>query len=245
MKIDSFQAKGRRPYMEDFMLTTDINRGTLLGVFDGHGGFETAEWLYEHTEEYFVETLGNVGDPQESLRYTVQRLAKDTNNNPDGSTLSLAFIPNYTGKTEVYTAQIGDSPIIVKAKGGILDYGSDHNVRSNYIEADRVSARGGFVSRGYAFATYSGPGLQMSRALGDVELAAILSREPDLRYFELEDESFILMASDGLFTGHTKSDIDIPVGLMTNVPTTTAEDLVKIALAIPTNDNVTAIIVRF
>lgn len=245
MTIDSFQAQGKRPYMEDFMLDAAMLRGTLLGVFDGHGGAFTAAWLRQNAELALERFLNTVGDIQEALRYTVRYLAELTNENRDGSTLSLAFIPNYTGKTEVYTAQIGDSPIIVQDKNGKLDYGSDHNVRSNHIEADKAIARGGIVHSGYLFADYSGDGLQMARALGDATLAKVLSREPDLRYFEMGENSFILMGSDGLFDpSHANIEHQhIAVDLV--LDGIAAETLVNHALNAPTRDNVTAIIVRF
>lgn len=245
MIIDSFQAQGKRSYMEDFMLEATMLRGTLLGVFDGHGGHFTAEWLHQNSELALARFLNTVGDIQEALRYTVRYLAELTNENRDGSTLSLAFIPNYTGKTEVYTAQIGDSPIIIQDKWGKVNYGSDHNVRSNPIEADKAIERGGMIHNGYLFYGWSGDGLQMARALGDDHLGKVLSREPDLRYFEMGTGSFMLMGSDGLFDpSHAGMEHQhIAVDLV--LDGITAETLVNHALNVPTHDNVTAIIVRF
>ena len=68
-------------------------------------------------------------------------------------------------------------------------------------------ARGAVISGGYVYPRqadrggYSwhiaGPGLQMTRALGDAELDSVLDRTPDVYSVPLGD--FVLVASDGLF----------------------------------------------
>jgi len=246
--VTSATAKGQRPYQEDRLFTSTMEEGTLIAVFDGHGGDEVSHLASEKLPSIFAAEIaeeGAAGRIPDVLRNCVQKLNIMTQSEEPGSTISLAFIP---AKGDMVTcAVMGDSPIIIKDADGNINISPDHNVRTNPIEKKAAEARGGYVSGGYLFATYSGMGLQMARALGDSHLDKVLSRVPDVYEVKVNKNSFVIVASDGAFDpGH----YDFKKAAQTIVELVErgqeAKELVhRAAVDYPTGDNVTAIIARF
>jgi|ERR1700674_1980570 len=235
MKITKATAQGRRSYQEDayFILTT--SEGTYLAVLDGHGGNACAE--------YCAAMLPIILHSKPILRDALAELNEKARHMHSGSTVSIVFIP--TSEDVVYTAVLGDSPIIIKRKDGSIWVSPEHNVRTNLAEADAAIERGGFVKSGYLFAKYTGQGLQMSRALGDAALDRVLSREPDVSAQPIGPGSYVLVATDGAVDpSHANEAAGIAKIVNLLDAGGEAQNVVDRALAIHTNDNVTALLVR-
>ena len=243
--ITTATAKGRRSYQEDRLFTSTMDQGTLVGVFDGHGGDEVSYLVSEELPEIFADEISEEDvTPHSALEKSIQKINLRTQSMGSGSTLSLAFIP---AKGDVVTcAVLGDSPIIIRDSEGKIVIGPEHNVRTNEAEAEAAKKRGGFVSGGYLFQSYSGDGLQMARALGDSNLDKVLSRVPDIFEVKINASSFIIVASDGAFDPDhyefAKAAEDV-VKLVEGGAE--AQAVVDRALAMPTEDNVSVIVVRF
>lgn len=246
MKFEMSQAseKGSRRYQEDRKVVYWVpDEGYLLAVFDGHGGFEAAEYCASHLIEIYHEVRNKLLVPNfESILYIIFRVLHErTQHMGSGCAASIAIIKAYG--SEVVVGVLGDAPVLVRKADGELWLSPEHNVRSNPAEVKAVQDRGGFVSGGYAFQTYSGGGLQMSRALGDTNLDRILSREPEVFRLPLGPTSFVLVASDGLFdpSHESKPSEQIANAIKAGA---NAEHLVHDAVNTPTGDNVTAILVK-
>jgi len=244
--ITTAQIKGPRSTQEDRFVVATVSEGALLAVMDGHGGAEVADYVARHLKAAW-ETIRPEYDVAPKMRQVVTALHMMTNEYHAGSTLSLVFIP--THEKVAYVAVLGDSPVIVSQPNGTLHISPDHNVRTNSDEARAAMSRGAVIVGGYMHAGVlhtepyhfgCGPGLQMTRALGDVELDSVLDRNPDVYSVPLGE--FVLVASDGLFDpAHSADpkrqayDFAIMVGVGA-----TAEDLVH-SVKQP-KDNVTAIL---
>lgn len=247
--LSTASERGLRDYNEDRFITHVDMEGTLVAVFDGHGGSDTANLVSKSVAEFFVDSMdvyGEGNNPKGALEETIARLAKIAGNNRSGSTASLVFIPS-EGET-AFTAVLGDSPILI---GNATDLwvGPDHNVRTNEAEADAVIERGGTITNGYAMNGFSGDGLQMGRALGDRSLARILSTKPEINEVPITEGGFILVATDGVFDpGHREqaASVKLVTGLMRSNShgLFSANDIVLNALDRKTGDNVTAVVVR-
>lgn len=220
----------------------------LLAVFDGHGGEETSDLASEQLPVVFANEItedGAINHVPEVLAAVIQKINIMTQHMEPGSTVSLAFIP--VDKPVVYCAVMGDSPILIKDKDGKINVAPDHNVRTNFAEAEAAKARGGFVEGGYLFQSYDGMGLQMARALGDSHLNKVLSRVPETYQVEVGPQSWVLVASDGLFDpGHLKFKQSAQtISEMVDIGADAAKLVNYAAVDYPTGDNVTAILVRF
>jgi serine/threonine protein phosphatase PrpC len=230
-------ATGNRPYNEDRVLWHETPEGTLLGVFDGHNGDEVSALL--------ASTFGNFwsaidGERYSTAMYRVFEMAESlTHHYRQGSTASVVFIPK--NATHAIVAVLGDSPVLIDQADHELFIGPDHNVRSNLEERIAAENRGGIYSGGYIWNSMGdlGAGLQMTRALGDSEMNRILNRVPELFTVPLGD--WLLVGSDGLFdpkhTSHPERKIAERIRNGAAV-----KDLIDDALAVPTNDNATAVL---
>ena len=243
--ISSATHKGRRPYQEDRFFTLTAEQGTLVAVFDGHGGDECSQRCSEDFPVLFADAISAPKiTVRKALERSIHNLAVQTDYFVPGTTLSAVFIP--ARGNFVTAAVIGDSPIIIKDSDANLQIGPDHNVRTNYDERLAAEARGGFVSDGYLCASFNGPGLQMARALGDAQLRAVLSRTPEIYRVRMDKHGYIIVATDGAFDpGHYdfKKASESVVSLVE--AGAEAQAVVDYAVNVPTGDNVTAIIVRF
>lgn len=237
--------KGARPYQEDRLFTATYEKGMLLGVFDGHGGHETSHLVSEELPSIFADEIGEPkATPRSALRRTIRRLAEMTKDFLSGTTVSLAYVP-YRGRT-VTCAVLGDSPIIVRDAAGKVVHSPDHNVRTNPAEEQAVLDRGGFVVGGYAYHNRFGAGLQMARALGDYELRKVLSRKPDIYSVRVGKGSFVAVATDGVLDPSHNSFGEAAGAVVRLLEEgADAQALVDRAVALPTYDNASAIVLRF
>ena len=243
--VSSHSAKGQRPYQEDRLFIGTYEQGTLIGVFDGHGGNEVSEIAVGSVPGFFADEIGEPkATARTALKKTIAKVHKLTEHYGSGSTLSLAWIPN-KGKI-VYCAVIGDSPIIVKDSKGAINISPDHNVRTNETEAQAVRDRGGFVVDGYAYDNRFGVGLQMARALGDSDLRRVLSRKPDIYSVRIDKDSFVIVATDGAFDpGHYDFKVAAEAVVKLVEEGAEAKAIVDRAVTLKTGDNVSALVARF
>jgi serine/threonine protein phosphatase PrpC len=237
--------KGLRPYQEDRFFTCSCPKGLLIGVFDGHGGELVSHLASEVFPGIFSDEITEPkATPRTALKKAIKKLVSMTQANAAGSTLSLAYIP-YRGNT-VTCAVMGDSPIIIKDAEGKINIGPEHNVRTNAAERKAAEERGGMVMGGYLCASFSGGGLQMARALGNYHLGRVLSRVPDIYTVKINKDSFIIVATDGVFDpGHYEFDKAAESVVKLIEEGAEAQTIVDRAVAIPTGDNASAIVARF
>ncbi|MEX2090516.1 MAG: PP2C family serine/threonine-protein phosphatase [Candidatus Paceibacterota bacterium] len=193
----SVARQGPRPYQEDRHYETYIpdRKWLLLAIMDGHGGADTADFCEKNI---FRMMPIDKGTPKHSLRALVVNLNSATRQHKTGSTFSGVIISEKQNTASV--AILGDSPVVILDDKGQLHISPEHNVRTNIEEREAAIKRGGEYSGGYIWINdgdLGTQGLQMSRALGDVLLGRILSREPET--YNVYNPVWVLVASDGLF----------------------------------------------
>ncbi len=224
---------GKRSYQEDKYVLSAGDYGWLIAIMDGHNGAQTSIYCCDNLVETFSKT--------NSLFETVRILNDKTKNFESGSTLSIVHIPKDAQVANV--AILGDSPVIIRSKNGVINISPEHNVRTNLLEREAAIKRGGVYSAGHIYDDRLQYGLQMSRALGDSYLDNILNREPDVYTIELAEESFVIAVSDGVIDpGHENSKMQIDRIVKLVEQGADAKKLVEDALARQTKDNATAIV---
>ncbi|HSH18534.1 MAG TPA: PP2C family serine/threonine-protein phosphatase [Candidatus Saccharimonadales bacterium] len=253
MNITYQTALGQRGYQEDryiaerLVLPNGHDTLTVLAVMDGHGGSETSEFL----SKSFISVLAKIAiDPKpelpnwrETLAITMTLLGEMTKTKQSGSTVSAVFLPSVEQKA--YVAVVGDSPVIIKDSEGNINVSPEHNARSNARERDAAISRGASFDGTYLYSPESGHGLQMSRAFGDSSLASFIDRTPELYTVDLNQDSFVVVATDGLLDpshATTEKQASRIANLVNNGADANA--LVEDALLRQTGDNVTAIIAK-
>lgn len=204
-KVSCAQTQGPRKYQEDYILNIPFEnkkngRGHLIGIMDGHSngagcdGGAIARLCSKIIPRLFDLEAEDINLELQTL---VEKLDARTCLAEMGSTLSLAHINESHGI--VTTAVLGDSPIIVVDNTSTVQQGVEHNVRSNILERELAVDRGAiYKDDGYICATHFGPGLQLSRSLGDCNLRKVLDRAPVICTYRIGVDSFVIVCSDGL-----------------------------------------------
>ncbi|GMH00892.1 hypothetical protein Nepgr_002731 [Nepenthes gracilis] len=239
--------KGKRASMEDYFEAkiSEVNGQmvALFGVFDGHGGPRTAEYLKNNLFNNLCDHPDFIQDTKsaivEAFRQTdANYLQEEKGQQKDaGSTASTALLVG----DRLLVANVGDSRVVACRDGSAVPLSIDHKPdRSD--ERQRIEEAGGFVL--WAGTWRVGGVLAVSRAFGDKLLKPFVVAEPEIQEQEIEDVDFIIIASDGLWNVISNKDA---VTIVQDIKDAEAASrkLTEEAYARGSSDNITCLIVRF
>ncbi|RYQ93280.1 hypothetical protein Ahy_B09g099545 isoform B [Arachis hypogaea] len=194
--------KGKRSSMEDFFETkiSEVDGQTVafFGVFDGHGGSRTAEYLKDNLFKNLSSHPDFIKDTKtaivEAFKQTdVDYLNEEKGHQRDaGSTASTAMLLG----DRILVANVGDSRVVASRAGTAVPLSIDHKPdRSD--ERQRIEEAGGFII--WAGTWRVGGVLAVSRAFGDKLLKPYVVADPEIKEEEIDGVDFIIIASDGLW----------------------------------------------
>ncbi|KAL8225634.1 hypothetical protein R6Q57_018191 [Mikania cordata] len=239
--------KGKRASMEDYMETTisevDGQMVAFFGVFDGHGGSRTAEYLKNTLFKNLSNHPGFVTDTKTAIVEAFRQTDADYLNGENsqqrdaGSTASTAVIIG----DRILVANVGDSRVVACRAGSAIPLSIDHKPdRSD--ERERIEQAGGFII--WAGTWRVGGVLAVSRAFGDKQLKPYVVAEPEIQEEEIDGVDFIIIASDGLWNVLSNKDA---VGMVQEISDAEAacRKLVQESYAKGSSDNISCIVVRF
>jgi len=192
---------------------------SVYGVFDGHGakGHDVSNFVRMNFPKILVNSDSFREDPETALKDTYRRIqnmievqTKTGSLNATMSGTTTSVILHRHSDNKLFVSHVGDSRCVLAregAKGAALALTNDHKPQ-DAIEKKRIESKGGrVVFDGFAnFRVYAKggayPGLNMSRALGDLMgyYDAGISCEPSVSSITLEPEdTMILLCSDGVW----------------------------------------------
>ena len=204
--------------------------GRFAAVFDGHGGGDVSMYLKQHLYHLFLlhleqkhweESDSDVEDIRsktpsipaymaalrQALHSVVTEVIRHSELNFVGSTaVAVVLHENPGGFRTLISANVGDSRAILSRNGKAIELTKDHKPTAEG-ERKRILQAGGRI-----FLDDTGVhrvmNLSLSRAIGDGFSKPIVSPEPDIRRFRVEEggDEFILLASDGLWDVMTTQD---------------------------------------
>ncbi|PON31536.1 Protein phosphatase [Trema orientale] len=239
--------KGKRASMEDFFETSisevDGQMVAFFGVFDGHGGSRTAEYLKNNLFKNLSSHPDFIKDTKTAIVEVFRKTDADYINEEKGqlkeagSTASTALLLG----DRLFVANVGDSRVVACRAGSAIPLSNDHKPdRSD--ERERIEQAGGFII--WAGTWRVGGVLAVSRAFGDKFLKPFVVAEPEIQEEEIEGVDFIIIASDGLWNVISNKDA---VAIVQDI--TEAEEacrkLIREAYARGSSDNITCVVVRF
>lgn len=138
----------------------------------------------------------------------------------------------------LYTANVGDSRIILSRNGTAHRLTSDHRA-SDHAEISRIKSQGGIVSGGRVDGS-----LAVSRALGDKNFKPHVSARPYTSELVLDNQDeFVVLACDGVWDVCSDQSI---IDLIRDIedPVEASQEVVRHALFKGSTDNVTCMVVR-
>lgn len=137
-------------------------QGHIFGVFDGHGGKETSEFIKANFYKTLISTIEWKGKAYEAaLKACFMELDKKVGEKPFGSESgSTACVVLITPDT-IYCANSGDSRAILATKGSVEPLSEDHKP-NNIPELTRIRNAGHSVAMDRVDGN-----LAVARAIGD------------------------------------------------------------------------------
>ena len=170
----------------------------------------------------------NSDDPDygihDALRQTVNQLISDCSHfRHAGSTLSMAYIVPSRQNLKVYTAQLGDSAVVILSPDKQLHVTNEHSVATckadraiiqNKIDEIQKNVKPGYWLRAVRLEDQylmigPGPegqtGIAVTRALGDSCFNGLMIREAELQDFTVPIDSLVLGMTDGV---HNNGDLE-------------------------------------
>lgn len=246
-------AQGRRPYQEDSYILNRIpmrggREGPLLaGVFDGHGGSECSSFLRDKMLYMLGDAAGRdpASDWAALMKRTIVTLddsfARVSGVQHVGSTAAVAVVDH---KKTIWTANVGDSRIVLVKKGGrAVPLTIDHKPDAPEERARIEGTPGGFV-RHFGVPRAQGI-LAMSRSVGDHALRPYVICAPDASSMNIDPEkdAFLVIASDGFFDVMSNEELGRVVETWKGEEKDLPDHLVHEALRRGSADNITVLVV--
>lgn len=190
--------QGRRWSMEDthFLDLDFAGRGWVFGgVYDGHAGYEAADYAARHLHQRFLDRLEKGNDPRAAFEGAYEAISAELAHQTSGTT-AVAFLLR---GSELTVSNAGDSRALLVGRHRVVQLTEDHRL-DNPNERERVIQTGAEID--YPYVMRGLDGLMPTRSLGDphFEDVGIISMPfiAQCRVQEGEDIC-LLVACDGLF----------------------------------------------
>ncbi|KAH1192210.1 putative protein phosphatase 2C 11 [Glycine max] len=182
--------KGKRSSMEDFFETkiseADGQTVAFFGVFDGHGGSRTAEYLKSNLFKNLSSHPDFIKDTKTAIVEAFKQTDVDYLNEEKGHQRDA-------GSTASTAVLLGDRIVVANV---VVPLSIDHKPdRSN--ERQRIEQAGGFII--WTGTWRVGGVLAVSRAFGNKLLKPYVVADPEIQEEEIDGVDFIIIASGGLW----------------------------------------------
>ena len=184
----------------------------MYGIFDGHGGSGTSEFLRDNVGAFLKKELSLLGKPLSQASsseienvlsvvsvYAQQEWQKRPDWDDPGSTFLMAVVINGF----VYAVNAGDSRILALQGDDVYQLTEDASP-SNPAFKRGVEKRGGVVEVVEGVPRVDG-NLAMTRAVGDLQTKGMTARAKVTR-FPIGQGATLLLACDGLFETLTSKE---------------------------------------
>ncbi|EJD74122.1 phosphatase 1E [Loa loa] len=186
------------------------DRDSFFAVFDGHNGVDCANYASSHFARCLIEnTQYAVGQIENIMRNTFTELdkrltARCKNEHIKGGTTAVcAFL---RARRHLCVGWCGDSAVAVLRKGTVRTLSSAHSPDVPE-EVRRVEEAGGMVVPIQGELRVNGI-LNLTRSLGDIDGRPMISPEPDILSFELDNSEYLLFLScDGVWDSMSEQEV--------------------------------------
>ena len=206
--------KHNRKEMQDIHKIIDkymnSNNKGYFSLFDGHGkGINepikyAASRLPNIFSNFLISTHYNI---EKSFIYSFQKIDDELKCYSEiencGSTATILYIDKEN--EIIYSANVGDSKsILINKNKNYKNLTTEHKCINNNEEVQRIKNLGGLVFNGRLFGQ-----LALTRALGDFSLKnnGLISTPSIYKVKILDDDIFIVIASDGVWDALSESDV--------------------------------------
>ncbi|CCH61615.1 hypothetical protein TBLA_0F00700 [Henningerozyma blattae CBS 6284] len=226
-----------------------------FAVFDGHAGIQASKWCGSHLHTVIEEKIldDETRDIRDVLNESFVTIDKHINSELTGSSgctaavcvlrwevpddISVDNINLTQHKRKLYTANVGDTRIVLFRNGSSIRLTYDHKA-SDQLEMERIESAGGLIMKSRVNGM-----LAVTRSLGDKFFDSLVVATPFTTSVEITDQDeFLIIACDGLWDVIEDQEACEMIKDI-NDPNEAAKILVRMALEKGTTDNVTVMVV--
>ncbi|KAH7285829.1 hypothetical protein KP509_33G047800 [Ceratopteris richardii] len=195
--------KGRRTCMEDAHTAITNFQGksnqAFFGVFDGHGGNQTAQYVAQNIGRHIGEAILSTDGGKDSFKSAMHAgyMSLDAELAEKGLDGGACAVSAYINEGHLVIANAGDCKAVLCRNGKAESLFNVHRA-SDPHERERIRSLGGYVDCFNGVWRVQGT-LAVTRALGDASLKKWISGEPDVVHMNIEKGcEFLVLATDGL-----------------------------------------------
>jgi len=167
----------------------------FYGIYDGHGGKETADFVSRKLHENILAQLNSGLEPKEALRrayLAIDSEALELSGNSGSTAVSALVIGD-----RLYIANIGDARAVLSRKGKAVRLSKDHKA-GDPQEKKRVEKAGGKITTS-DIPRVEGR-LALARSFGDKSLKKYVIADPYVTETTLTpQDDFLILACDGVW----------------------------------------------
>ncbi|AJU62711.1 Ptc1p [Saccharomyces cerevisiae YJM326] len=239
-------------YVKNFASRLDWG---YFAVFDGHAGIQASKWCGKHLHTIIEQNIlaDETRDVRDVLNDSFLAIDEEINTKLVGNSGCTAAVcvlrwelPDSVSddsmdlaqhQRKLYTANVGDSRIVLFRNGNSIRLTYDHKA-SDTLEMQRVEQAGGLIMKSRVNGM-----LAVTRSLGDKFFDSLVVGSPFTTSVEITSEDkFLILACDGLWDVIDDQDACELIKDI-NEPNEAAKVLVRYALENGTTDNVTVMVV--
>ncbi|EHN03235.1 Ptc1p [Saccharomyces cerevisiae x Saccharomyces kudriavzevii VIN7] len=239
-------------YVKNFASRLDWG---YFAVFDGHAGIQASKWCGKHLHTIIEQNIlaDEARDVRDVLNDSFLTIDKEINTKILGNSGCTAAVcvlrwelPDAVSddsmdlaqhQRKLYTANVGDSRIVLFRNGNSIRLTYDHKA-SDSLEMQRVEQAGGLIMKSRVNGM-----LAVTRSLGDKFFDTLVVGSPFTTSVEITSrDKFLILACDGLWDVIDDQDACELIKDI-NEPNEAAKVLVRYALENGTTDNVTVMVV--
>ncbi|AJU66924.1 ABH_G0008600.mRNA.1.CDS.1 [Saccharomyces cerevisiae] len=239
-------------YVKNFASRLDWG---YFAVFDGHAGTQASKWCGKHLHTIIEQNIlaDETRDVRDVLNDSFLAIDEEINTKLVGNSGCTAAVcvlrwelPDSVSddsmdlaqhQRKLYTANVGDSRIVLFRNGNSIRLTYDHKA-SDTLEMQRVEQAGGLIMKSRVNGM-----LAVTRSLGDKFFDSLVVGSPFTTSVEITSEDkFLILACDGLWDVIDDQDACELIKDITE-PNEAAKVLVRYALENGTTDNVTVMVV--
>ncbi|AJV04029.1 Ptc1p [Saccharomyces cerevisiae YJM1401] len=239
-------------YVKNFASRLDWG---YFAVFDGHAGIQASKWCGKHLHTIIEQNIlaDETRDVRDVLNDSFLAIDEEINTKLVGNSGCTAAVcvlrwelPDSVSddsmdlaqhQRKLYTANVGDSRIVLFRNGSSIRLTYDHKA-SDTLEMQRVEQAGGLIMKSRVNGM-----LAVTRSLGDKFFDSLVVGSPFTTSVEITSEDkFLILACDGLWDVIDDQDACELIKDITE-PNEAAKVLVRYALENGTTDNVTVMVV--